>query len=204
MKTIIINASPKPKNSNTENFLKHLTARLPEKETKVYKLNELKTEEIQNCSSLVFAFPLYVDSLPSELLSFLCLLEKAEFINKDIMVFAVVNNGFFEGEQNHIALDIIKNWCNKAGLKWGQGIGIGAGEMSPAVANIPLKKSPFTMLDKAFDCFAFNIQNHCFSENIYISPKMPRFLWKIGGTYSFWLPKAKKNGLKARDIFQQS
>ena len=204
MKTIIINASPKSKNSNTENFLKHLISRLPEKETKVYKLNELKTEEIQNCSSLVFAFPLYVDSLPSELLKFLCLLEKVKFENKDIMIFAVVNNGFFEGEQNHIALDIIKNWCNKVGLKWGQGIGIGAGEMSPAVANIPLKKSPFALLDSAFDGLACNIENHISAENIYISPKMPRFLWKIGGTYTFWPQKAKKNGLKARDIFHQS
>lgn len=203
MKTIIINASPKPKNSNTENFLKHLISKLPEKETEIYKLNEIKTIEILNCDSLVFAFPLYIDSLPSELLSFLSLLEQAD-LDKNIMVFAVANNGFFEGTQNHIALDIIKNWCNKTGLKWGQGIGIGAGEMSPAIANTPLKKSPFASLDTAFESMAFNIKNHTSAENAFVSPKFPRFLWKTAGTYSFWLPKARKNGLKGKDIFTKS
>lgn len=200
MKTIIINASPKQKGSNTENFLKHLIFKLPENGAKVYKLNETKIEEIRNCSSLVFAFPLYVDSLPSELLRFLCLLEKSD-LNKDIMVFAVANNGFFEGSQNYIAFDIIKNWCNRVGLKFGQGIGIGAGEMSPAIANVSLKKSPFASLDSVFNSFAYNINNHISEENIFISPRIPRFIWKIAGTYTFWLPRAKKNGLNGNDIF---
>lgn len=200
MKTIIINASPKPINSNTENFLKHLISKLPENEAEVYKLNEMNIDEIRNCSSLVFAFPLYVDSLPSELLRFLCLLEKSD-LNKDIMVFAVANNGFFEGTQNYIAFDIIKNWCNRVELKFGQGIGIGAGEMSPAISDVPLKKSPFASLDSVFNSFAFNITNHISEENVFISPKIPRFIWKIAGTYIFWLPRAKKNGLSGKDIF---
>lgn len=203
MKTIIINASPKAKNSNTENFLKHLISKLPEKETEIYKLNEIKTTEILNCDSLVFTFPLYIDSLPSELLSFLSLLEKAD-LDKNIMVFAVANNGFFEGTQNHIAFDIIKNWCVRAGVKWGQGIGIGAGEMSPVIANTPLKKSPFASLDTAFDSMALNIEKHNSAENVFISPKFPRLFWKFAGTYTFWLPKARKNGLKGKDIFSKS
>lgn len=203
MKTIIINASPKLKNSNTENFLKALIAKLPENETYVCKLSEVKIHKIQNCSSLIFAFPLYADSLPSELLKLLSKLENIG-LNKDIMVFAVANNGFFEGTQNHIAFDIIKNWCVRADVKWGQGIGIGAGEMSPTIANVPLKKSPFALLDSVFDSMALHINNHNSAENVFVSPKFPRFLWKTAGTYTFWLPKARKNGLKGKDIFTKS
>ncbi len=203
MKTIIINASPKPKTSTTENYLKHLISKLPKNETYVCKLNEVNIDEIQNCRSLIFAFPLYADSLPSELLKLLCELESIG-LSKDIMVFAVANNGFFEGTQNHIAFDIIKNWCARADVKWGQGIGIGAGEMSPAIANSPLKKSPFVLLDSVFDSMAYNIINHNSAENVFVSPKFPRFLWKIAGTYTFWLPKARKNGLKGKDIFTKS
>lgn len=203
MKIMIINASPKQKNSNTENFIKHLIAKFPENEAEVYKLNEIKTGDILNCRSLVFAFPLYIDSLPSELLQFLCLLEKSD-LNKDMMVFAISNNGFIEGTQNQTALDIIKNWCNKIGLKWGQGIGIGAGEMSPVIANIPLKKSPFFRLEDAFNSFVFNINNHISAENIFITPSIPKFLWRLAANNSFWLPKAKKNGLTKKDIFTKA
>ena len=45
----------------------------------------------------------------------------------------VINNGFFEGKQNHIAMEQMEIWCESAGAKWGQAIGIGTGEMLPFI-----------------------------------------------------------------------
>ncbi len=58
---------------------------------------------------LVFVFPLYVDSIPSQLLQFLIILGERKDLNHDIMVYCVVNNGFFEGTQNYIAIQQMKN-----------------------------------------------------------------------------------------------
>lgn len=35
------------------------------------------------------------------------------------MVYCIINNDFFEGWQNHIALEQMKNWCNAMELTWG-------------------------------------------------------------------------------------
>lgn len=51
--------------------------------------------------------------------------------NGNCIIYVIVNNGFYEGEQNYIAVQQMKFWCNDNGFVWGQGIGCGAGEMLP-------------------------------------------------------------------------
>ena len=40
--------------------------------------------------------------------------------------------------------------------------------------------------------------NH--GEDLFISPDWPRFLWKIQASLCFWYPRAKKNGLKIKEL----
>jgi hypothetical protein len=119
---------------------------------------------------------------------------------KDILVYAVANNGFFEGNQNHIAFDILKNWCIRAGLSYGQGIAQGAGEMMPFIKNIPLGYGPLKNLGNAFTKLAQNIKNRKCAPDILFSPNWPRFAWRYMATHKFWHPHAKKNGLKIHEI----
>ena len=55
---------------------------------------------------------------------------KAE-CKKDISVYAIINNGFFKGRQNCVALEILENWCLRSGLNFGQGMCPGAGVINP-------------------------------------------------------------------------
>jgi hypothetical protein len=44
-------------------------------------------------------------------------------------VYVVANNGFIEGKQNEPLMQIFSNFCTRAGLTFGGGVGIGGGVM---------------------------------------------------------------------------
>ena len=111
-----------------------------------------------------------------------------------------MNNGFFEGKQNQLAILQMKNWCQKTSAEWGQGIGIGAGEILSYVEKVPLGKGPLKNLGKVLDQFSNNIKTLKSSNEIYINPNWSRMLYWIQGTIS-WIIKARKNRLKIRDLF---
>ena len=81
MNIVFINASPKGKNSNSLYFLELLQNSLTKDSSnditiKQYTITSSYSEadfytDIANSQAIVFAFPLYVDSLPSNVLSFL-------------------------------------------------------------------------------------------------------------------------------------
>ena len=114
-----------------------------------------------------------------------------------------MNNGFYEGKQNHIAIQQMKLWCCDNGFVWGQGIGCGAGEMLPFLKKVPLGHGPTKNLGDALEDFAININRRGTGEELYINPNWPRFMWKYQANRMYWIPKAKKNGLKKRDIFKK-
>lgn len=85
-------------------------------ESEIYKisqspLTEAQIAKIQSSDALIFAFPLYIDSIPSHLLRELLVLEQRGFQEKKTKVYCIINNGFFEGEQNHVAIEQMKLWC---------------------------------------------------------------------------------------------
>lgn len=166
-------------------------------------LQTSEAAKIAGSDVLVLVFPLYVDSIPSQLLQFLINLEGLNDLNHDMMVYCIVNNGFFEGTQNYIALQQMKNWCAAANLNWGQGVGIGAGEMLPFIANIPLKHGPNKNIGYVISNLAANLLNRKSGKDSFISPNWPRFLWRIQSTKSFWMPHARSNGLKKQDLYRR-
>ena len=79
---------------------------------------------------MVFAVPLYVDSVPSHMLPFLK--EMEAFCRENslrLKVYVVANNGFIEGRQNEPLMQVMENFCTRSGLEWCGGIGIGGGVM---------------------------------------------------------------------------
>lgn len=205
MNISMINGSPKPSESTSGLLLKYLLQELGACDAQVFRL-PLQAAELTNIAGsdvLVLLFPLYVDSIPSHLLRFLRGLETLKERNPDMMVYCIVNNGFFEGRQNFIAIQQIKNWCDAAGLYWGQGVGIGAGEMLPLIAHIPLKHGPNKNIGYALSGLAANIRRKQSGNDRFISPNWPRFLWKIQATTLFWIPRAKANHLKKQDLYRR-
>jgi hypothetical protein len=210
MKIAMINGSPKLGNSNSGFLLNELEKKLGTRHEIIHysSSNPLTDEQyIGLCSidSLIMAFPLYDDGIPSNLFKMLVTLEEYMKNNrkKEIYVYIMVNNGFYEGQQNHIAFEIIKNWCIRCGLHFGQGIGQGAGEMIDFVKNVPLGFGPLKNMGRALQIFADNIHSHSTDEPILTSPNFPRFGWRFVATHFFWNTNAKKNGLNKKDIIRK-
>ncbi|MGL4361826.1 MAG: hypothetical protein ACRCSG_00845 [Cellulosilyticaceae bacterium] len=146
MKTLFIDASPKRKWSNSAYFLGYvctflgankndsLTIKLP----RANKYNDV-FEHIKNCDKVVLGVPVYVDGLPSHVLVFLKELEKFCHDNQlTFTLYTVSNCGFFEGTQTQHLLAQLKLWCDKSNIKWGGGVGIGAGEMLGFLRFLPI------------------------------------------------------------------
>ena len=127
----IINGSPKVINSNSSYFINIITKNLDK--CNIFELKEGNYNNIINginkSKTIIFAFPLYVDSPTSVTLSFLDYIIDNEITLKNKSVYSIINCGFREGEQNITALNIIKNWCEKVGSTYKGSILIGAGEI---------------------------------------------------------------------------
>jgi multimeric flavodoxin WrbA len=211
MNIALINGSPKSKDSASGHVLKALKAFLEpdrngftEYSFRKSQVSEEEMKQLGQSDVLVFAFPLYVDGIPSHLLSCLVQLESffTELCKKDILVYALVNCGFYEGHQNNIAIEMMKNWCAKAGLKWGQGVGIGSGGMLPMLNNIPIGKGPTRNLEAALKQVSGNVIQGMSSEDISITANFPRLLYKLAAEMG-WRKAVKENGLKRRDLFMR-
>ena len=210
MKIALINGSPKTKDSASEFILGALKPLLTddnemiEYHLKSSMLNDHDLERMAACNALVFAFPLYVDGIPSHLVS--CLYQMETFFSrqstKRIVVYALVNNGFYEGRQNSIALELMENWCEKAQLIWGQGIGIGGGGMLPLLSGVPDGQGPKKNLWVALKTLTSCILTGSVADNLFISPNFPKFAYKIAAEMG-WRQQAKANGLRVKDLFTQ-
>ena len=194
MKILFLNGSPKNSGSASEMIIKGLRKRLGDtNEYKVLPVLGLDRkdffEEIVGVSVMVVAFPLYVDGIPSHLLRFLCdVKDEIKQKRPDLMVFAIANNGFYEGNQNALALSMLQHFCAAAGIKWGQGLGIGGGGMTAAA---PIGTGPLKSIGVALDTLSANIQEGTGGEDFFAQPNFPKFLYKIGG-HSSWKREAKK------------
>ena len=207
MKIIIINGSPKTIKSNSEILGNYLFPLLKENNIKKYysiyfQLNDKTKNEIYNIDVLIFIFPLYVDGIPSNLLKLLVKFEKENVVRPKTKIYCIVNNGFYEGKQNFLALLHMKNWCKKVNAKWGQGIGIGSGELLPYLKKFKLGQGPLKNLEKILNRFSRNILTLNSDKNIYINPNWPKSLYFIQGSFS-WILKARKNNIKIRELFKK-
>jgi len=203
MKIILLNGSPKNKDSASGIILTALQERIGKTHECVicHAANQDKQEIIQAISganALVVSFPLYVDGIPSHLLR---LLDEIQHEIADtapgLLVYAIVNNGFYEGRQNVTALDMMRNFCDRAGLAWGQGVGVGAGGMAGAA---PVGHGPMKNLGSALDLLAENILGNNSAEDYIFEPNFPRFLYKASAHVG-WKMQARKNGLKADMLY---
>ena len=202
----IVNGSPKTRNSVSAMLIGQIEEITKTKAT-VYQAVKLAEQEdisltlsdILNVDILLFIFPLYIDSLPAPLVKVLGSIER-EAAGKDgrlPVVFAVCSCGFYEAAQTRVALDIIENFAVRAGLKWGYGIGISCGPLvlsqeknmdKGRAANV---YTALTALGEAMWGGDVKRGDEAESQNVFVTPKIPRFFYQLGGDYS-WRKAAKK------------
>lgn len=147
MKIALVNGSPKYIDSNSGYILDLMCPYLETEEIQKYQFNKPAVDEpvidrlLANDAAII-SLPLYVDSVPSHFLN--CMVQIEEYRKKQkpkerssCMVYAVVNNGFFDGRQNLPAIECIRNWCNRCGFFFGQGLLFGGGGMAAAIKEMP-------------------------------------------------------------------
>jgi len=212
-KIVIINGSPKPKESTSMRLIKKINEFLEDK-PRIYHANRLieqkncskELSNILNSEILLFVFPLYVDSLPAPLIKLLTMIEEERILieqkEKDIgkkfpIVYTIVNCGFFEAEHNSIAMDIIKNFSNSVGMDWGYGIAIGGGPYIASNSKFISKNGFSSNVFNAFCELKIAMENKdTKKENVFISPKMSRFIYKFAGNLSWYRMALKHGALK--------
>lgn len=134
MKTVLINASPK-KRLSASSYLAAMQCLFIKGRKVTKKLRRQSDyppifEELGDADSVVLCLPLYADGPPSHVLAFL---EEAEqfFLENDLHpnLYCIANNGFIEGRQNEPLMQVLENFCLRAGVRWCGGVGIGGGVM---------------------------------------------------------------------------
>lgn len=138
-KALLLIGSPKYKNSTSESLGNYLLQNLHEKGyicDKLHILTVFKNDieellsKVNDTDLLIISFPLYVDSLPSPLIRALELIgenRREKRNTKKQRLIAIANNGFPESFHNYTALNICKNFADKAGFQWLGGFAVGSG-----------------------------------------------------------------------------
>lgn len=205
MKIVLINGSPKFRDSTSEALIRSLKDSISSK-ADILEINfhtpsipQGALEQMSDADAWVFAYPLYVDGIPGHLLSCLVQLEEAHLVNPDIHIYGIVNCGFYEGIQTAYAIDVLRNWCVKCGFTWGTGVGVGGGGASAQFSGPKRGKGPRAPIDHALDDLAKLILQSQSNENRYVSIGFPRFAYKLGAELG-WRIMIKANGGKSKDL----
>lgn len=205
MKILLMDGSPKSKGSTSAYLLKALEERLPDGNQVTWQDARAADPQdiaaaIKDADAVAIAFPLYVDSIPSHLLR---LLEAVQPLLQTAasrpMVYAIVNSGFYDARQNHIALAMIRIWAEKCGLPYGGGLGIGGGGMAQAA---PLGHGPVTGMGKSMDVLVKHVLAEEATDDLYVEPNFPRFLYKTMAHIG-WRHTARKNGISASQLMRR-
>lgn len=205
MNIAMIDGSPKFKKSASGELLRELKTCFGEGTSfedlpfHTPRISEEVIHRLNEFDALVFAYPLYVDGIPSHLLENLERIQQVGLANKNIAVYGVVNSGFYEGKQNANAIAVLQNWCRRTGLFWGMGVGIGGGGALASMGSVPLGKGPKKSIGLAFSSLAKNVENKSGGDNIYVSLDFPRFLYKLAAQMG-WRQMIKSNGGKVKDL----
>lgn len=153
------------------------------------------------CDAVVIVFPIYADALPSHLLRFLMGWEayRKAHGGGESKVYAVSHAGFYDGIQCRWSLDIIRNFCARAGLAWCGGVGMGG---AAVMGETGIPNSMLRPLCEAVSVLAQMAKGgKVQGENRFVSVGMSRWLYKAMGNLG-WKNGAKQNGLKPKDLYR--
>ena len=218
MKISMFNGSPKVNTSCSGLLLEQVRKDILEQRKDVFSpedfniyrmninpLSDADIAEIVKSDIIVVAFPLYVDGIPSHMLSALYQLEEAFVKIPDApkpTFYGIINNGFSESIQNQHAANMLKLFCKRAGIPFGQVFALGAGEMTRSMieSNVPVGQGPLSHMKDDWAEFITHITRLESASTIFCSPKFPAWVFNLIGNHTFWTPAAKANGISKKDM----
>ncbi|MCR5251800.1 MAG: hypothetical protein K6E50_14470 [Lachnospiraceae bacterium] len=206
-KTILLNCSMRGNKANSKKFLDILSGQISGEKENINLSSYVGRESeligiLGSASKLVFGMPLYVDGIPSQLLR---IMEKMEGQQRkgNKTIYAVANMGFYESAQIKNLLGMVGAWCEKCGYVYGGGLAIGAGEMMGNGKLAEMPKGPAGNMIKGLEKLGNAVSESRVAGDIYADASgFSRGMYMACANFS-WMPQARKNGLKKRDLFRR-
>ena len=149
-------------------------------------------EAIERASVVLFAAPLYVDSLPAPAIRAIELIaehRRSESVTRVPRFVALLNCGFVEPSQNDTCQRILQRFADRAGFQWLTGVSLGAAGQ--------ITKRTREALDMFVEAVDLEILVPDEVERLTRKPIMPSWLYVLGGNF-MWRRWAKRNGAKDR------
>ena len=187
-KIMMLNGSPRAPKSNSKQYAELFAKNvgMPTEYFAINKKNHLELcEEMGNFTEVLLVFPLYADGIPVTLLNFLKTLEKHPPKQKP-RISVLINCGFYEPEQNDVAVKMIRIFCEQQGYSFGSVLRIGSGE---AILNTPLKWFVIRKIKR----LAASISEGS-GENLKVTMPLPKKMFVQAST-TYWLNYGKRNGI---------
>ena len=97
---------------------------------------------LEDAQAIVLTADVYMDSVSPRVLGFLEKIEQAVIGGESIgaKFYAILYTDLYEGEQTSIAMAVLKNFCERANITWGRGLGIGGNNLNAALKRRILQK----------------------------------------------------------------
>jgi hypothetical protein len=149
MNAALLVGSPKGPNSTSNSLGTYLLEKLQQNDVntkKAYIHQSLSSDKnrtallqlIDESDLIIIAFPLYVDSLHSQVIETLELIaehEKTKNKQGEKSFVAIANCGFPEAKHNYTALAVCRLFAQQTGFRWAGGLAMGGGGM---IGGLPL------------------------------------------------------------------
>lgn len=189
-KIMIINGSPRAPKSNSKRYAEIFAGYCGSTPAEYFNLTRRNHAELcgrmAEFTDIVLVFPLYADSLPVGLLDFLKTMESMQPASRPV-ISVMINCGFFEYQQNDLAVEMIRLFCRKNGYRFGSVLKIGSGE---AILDIP----GFRLLVKRkIRRFAASVLASGYGE-FHVTMPLPKRLFVMASTI-YWSNYGKKYGV---------
>lgn len=190
---MILNGSPRAPKSNSkkyaEAFMKYSS--FPAEYFSITAKNHRELcQQMERFTQLLFVFPLYADGIPVTLMHFLKTLEENPPTSRP-KISVLINCGFFEPEQNDIAVKILQFFCAEQGYSFGSVLRIGSGE---AILNTPFRFVVHWNLRR----FALSIAKGK-NENRKVTMPIPKKIF-IKASTTYWKEYGKRNGVTGEQM----
>lgn len=193
MKILTVNGSPR-KSSTSGLLLAEFEKLLPrEIDHKGLSVKNCTDFSPQNQDVTVLAFPLYVDGLPSQLLSFLVSGGADKIFTEGTSVYCIINCGFYEASHSRVASSIIKNCCIRKDAEYMGCLRIGSGGGIVSALKRESLGFPVRKISRELSRFAHAVINRRKYDNE-VSADYPRFIYKTGADVA-WRIQAVRNGV---------
>lgn len=188
-KIMILNGSPRAPKSNSRRYAEIFSGYCGDVQTEYFNINRRNHAEIcgriDGFTDIVLVFPLYADALPVGLLDFLKTLESMPPVSRPT-VSVMINCGFFEYQQNALAVRMLRLFCAQNGYPVGSVLMIGSGEA--------ILDSPFRFVARrGIRRFARSVLSGRYGE-YHLTMPLPKRLFVMASTV-YWSNYGKRHGI---------